>query len=67
MNIEKKVDVKLTVKELKEIVAEYLTLHDVKANPEDVSFDTSIKLEGFGTNEYEKAVLNGCRVVTKEN
>lgn len=67
MNIEKKVDVKLTVKELKEIVAEYLTSHGIKASPEDVSFDTSIKLEGFGANEYETAVLNGCRVVSKED
>lgn len=66
MKIEKNIEIKLTTDDCKKIIADYLTKDGYDVKPENVHFDVSTQLEGYGTMEHEVTKFRGCSVNCKE-
>lgn len=65
MNIVEKLSITLSEKDVKEIVAEYLTHKGYRVTADDISFHIGKDYQGYGPMEYEVLVFNKCVAVVK--
>lgn len=66
MKIEKNIEIKLSPEDCKKIIANYLTKEGYNVTPENINFDVSTQLEGYGTMEHEVTKFRGCSIRCKE-
>lgn len=66
MKIEKNINIKLSPEDVQKIIADYLVKDGYNVTPENVHFDVSTQLEGYGTMEHEVTKFRGCSVNCKE-
>lgn len=62
MEIKRNITINLSESELKEIVAKHLKDEGYNADAENVKFNVSRHLEGFGMGEHEVLNFDGCKV-----
>lgn len=65
MNIHEKLSITLSERDVKEIVADYLTHKGYRVTTDDISFHIGRGYEGYGPMEYEVLVFKKCVAVVK--
>ena len=65
MNIENKITITLTERDVKEIVAEYLTGKGYKVPADNVTLSVGIDWVGYGMDEHQVARFKECVAVVK--
>lgn len=62
MDIHKKITIKISPNELKDIIIDYLIEHGYNVMDSDINFHVSTHLEGYGVGEHEVKSFDGCSV-----
>lgn len=65
MNIENKITITLTERDVKEIVADYLTGEGYKVSADNVTLSVGIDWVGYGMDEHQVARFKECVAVVK--
>ena len=65
MNIDKKITIRLSEEDVKNIIAQYLTKEGYPVSPDEVSFNVGSKWVGYGYNETRVEYFKDCTAVVK--
>lgn len=65
MDIKKKIMIKLTELDVKEIVADYLTKEGYKVSADNVTLSVGNKWQGYGMGEQQVPYFKECTAVVK--
>lgn len=66
MNIEKKITITLSEKDVKEIVSAYLKKEGYDVPVQNVALVIGTRWEGYGMDEHQVAYFKECTAVVKE-